>query len=321
MSSLRLLPAARPCARRPRPVRRAACRVAASPTITAGTHVLPDGTPLELLSINGDAAAARPPLLLVHGSGHAAWCWADKFMPALADRGWDAHAVSLRGRGRSGPPPPGAKAGGTLASHAADIASVATSLRRPPIIVGHSFGGLLVQRLLVDAAALPAALPGVALLASAPPSGNGAMVARIARDRGLVLSAKLTWGFVTRAYAKSAAACRMMFFSDGPAALPDADIERYVRLLAENDGATPVLDVRSLGKETPLPAAPAPRPPGFVLGGDADTIVDVAALEEAAEWLGASQPTVLPGSGHDVMLDVGWERAVDALSEWGASVC
>lgn len=293
------------------------CRAAAA-SPPPPHHTLPDGTRLEVVSAVGDAGAARPPLLFVHGSGHAAWCYAEKFLPALADRGWTAHAVSLRGRGASDPPPPGARAGGTLASHAADVADVARALGRPPIVVGHSFGGLVVQRLVVDAASLLPALPGVALLASAPPSGNSAMVARIARDRGLLLSAKLTWYFITRAYAKNPDAARTMFFSD---ALPDPDLRRYVDLLAANDGATPVLDVRKLGDETPLPPLDRARaPPALVLGGDADTIVDVAALHEAADWLGCGPPTVLEGMGHDVMLDVGWERAVAAIDEWGRGV-
>ena len=306
-----------PCRRRCRAT--LACR---SASVDASTHTLPDGTPLELVSSRGDASSKRPPLLFIHGSGHAAWCYREHFLPALAARGWDCHALSLRGRGASGAPPPGARAGGTLATHAADVADVAKrALARTPIIIGHSFGGLVVQRLVLDAQELlpETQLPGVALLASAPPSGNSAMVARIARDRGLLFSAKLTWYFITRAYSKNPDAARTMFFSD---ALPDTELRRYVALLAANDGETPVLDVRKLGEETPLPALEAgAAPPGLVIGGDADTIVDVAALHEAAAWLGCEPPVVLPGMGHDVMLDVGWEGAAATLDEWGWGVC
>lgn len=42
--------------------------------------------------------------------------------------------------------PQGAKAGGTLASHAADLGALVRSLPRPPVLAGHSFGGLVVQR-------------------------------------------------------------------------------------------------------------------------------------------------------------------------------
>ena len=226
------------------------------------------------------------------------------------------------GGARRGRPRRARARGGTLATHAADVADVAKrALSRTPIIVGHSFGGLVVQRLVLDAPTLlpDSPLPGVALLASAPPSGNSAMVARIAKDRGLLFSAKLTWYFITRAYSKNPDAARTMFFSD---ALPATALRRYVDLLAANDGETTVLDVRKLGEETPLPALKGGgAPPGLVIGGDADTIVDVAALHEAAAWLACGPPIVLPGMGHDVMLDVGWERAAAALDEWGRGVC
>ena len=108
-----------------------AAPAATSSCSSAQRVTLPDGTALEVLSAVPAPASAGPtslpsppPLLFVHGSAHAAWCWADHFLPWFAERGWPAHAVSLRGRGRSGPPPPGAKAGGTLASHAADLAAV-----------------------------------------------------------------------------------------------------------------------------------------------------------------------------------------------------
>lgn len=325
----RPIPSARPIARRPnRRVDHGLTAPRAAPA-RATLHTLPDGTRLELLTVDGDGGAgggaggrSRPALLFVHGSGHAAWCWRERFLPHLADAGWTAAAVSLRGRGGSDPPPAGARAGGTLASHAADVAHVAAALAastgRPPIVVGHSFGGLVVQRLLADAAAGAAPAPaGAALLASAPPSGNTAMVRRIARARGGWFSVRLAWGFISRGYARDAATARRMFFGD---ALPEADVARYVSLLAANDGATPVLDVARLGDETPLPQLASPPCPGFVLGGDADAIVDVEALNEAAAWLGAGAPTVLPGAGHDVMLDVSWREAADALSAWAAGV-
>jgi len=40
----------------------------------------------------------RPPLLFVHGSFHAAWCWREHFMPHFAAAGWVTLAVSLRGQ-------------------------------------------------------------------------------------------------------------------------------------------------------------------------------------------------------------------------------
>jgi pimeloyl-ACP methyl ester carboxylesterase len=50
----------------------------------------------------GSATAAHPvPLLFVHGSWHAAWCWDEKFLGFFADRDYRAVALSLRNHGNS----------------------------------------------------------------------------------------------------------------------------------------------------------------------------------------------------------------------------
>lgn len=64
---------------------------------------------------------------------------------------------------------------GTLLSHAEDIASVIRTLPATPILAGHSFGGLILQRYLVahrdDPARFPA-VAGVVAMGSNPPQGT-----------------------------------------------------------------------------------------------------------------------------------------------------
>jgi pimeloyl-ACP methyl ester carboxylesterase len=128
----------------------------------------------EMLKANGILPqhmqdARRPPLLFVHGSFHAAWCWQvspssiltdslppsqfimlavccmqEHFMPFFAAAGYDCYAVSLRGQGRS-QRVAGMQAGSPT-QHVTDLGHVVASLPRPPVLIGHSFGGLVVQR-------------------------------------------------------------------------------------------------------------------------------------------------------------------------------
>ena len=136
------------------------------------------------------------------------------------------------------------------------------------------------------------------------------------------------------AYAKDPSLCRLMFFSEE---LPESEVERYVRLLKENDGETPVLDVRELPKQVPLPPLVSSSNddkqiqwPWFVLGGTEDTIVDAEACRECAEWLGGnssndskglpSRSVTIEGLAHDSMLDARWREAADALLEWAEEV-
>jgi hypothetical protein len=83
-------------------LRPARCSAAAPPAIQRRTHTAPGGVTLEVLHASGGAAAAsKPPLLFVHGSFHAAWCWAEHWLGYYAALGYDAHAVSLRGQARA----------------------------------------------------------------------------------------------------------------------------------------------------------------------------------------------------------------------------
>lgn len=112
-------------------------------------HALPDGLQLELLHLppattTSAAASPRPPLLFVHGSYHAAWCFRERFLPYFSAAGYDCWAVSLRGQG--GSERGSLKVAGTLQSHADDLASVVAALPAAPVVVAHSFGGLLATK-------------------------------------------------------------------------------------------------------------------------------------------------------------------------------
>ena len=66
-------------------------------------------------------------------------------MPYFADRGYNTYAISFRSQGKSDTQL-GVKSAGTLASHAADLDHFVSSLDQPPVILAHSFGGLIAQR-------------------------------------------------------------------------------------------------------------------------------------------------------------------------------
>ena len=56
---------------------------------------------LEVINRKPESPCFSTPLLFVHGTGHAAWCWDEFFLPYFAGRGFDSYAVSLRWHGKS----------------------------------------------------------------------------------------------------------------------------------------------------------------------------------------------------------------------------
>jgi pimeloyl-ACP methyl ester carboxylesterase len=69
----------------------------------------------------------------------------ERFQPYFTDAGYDSWAVSLRSQGGSDRQQ-GVKVAGTLDSHAADLAEVVQQLGTAPVMVPHSFGGLIAQK-------------------------------------------------------------------------------------------------------------------------------------------------------------------------------
>jgi pimeloyl-ACP methyl ester carboxylesterase len=107
-------------------------------------------------------AGTGPLVLLLHGMPTFWWTWAPQ-LTDLADAGFRAAAVDLRGYGGSDKPPRGYDAT-TLAS---DIASLVTALgERDAVIVGNDVGGLLAWTV---AAHNPQVVRRIAVLGAAHP--------------------------------------------------------------------------------------------------------------------------------------------------------
>lgn len=50
---------------------------------------------LEVISRPASGPNRQPPLLLIHGAWHGAWCWKDTFLDWFAGNGWEGHAAVL----------------------------------------------------------------------------------------------------------------------------------------------------------------------------------------------------------------------------------
>jgi pimeloyl-ACP methyl ester carboxylesterase len=133
---------------------------------------------LQLVSCQPSSAPKSTPPLFVHGAWHSAWCWDENFLPYFAAHGYAAHALSLRGHGAS--EGRSRLRWASLADYAEDVDSVAATLPAPPVVVGHSMGGMVVQHYLAAHRA-----PAAVLLASAPPAGVIPTTLRVARAHPL----------------------------------------------------------------------------------------------------------------------------------------
>jgi pimeloyl-ACP methyl ester carboxylesterase len=79
-----------------------------------------------------------PPVVLLHGGGQTRHSWGTT-LQVLAEKGWRAYTVDLRGHGDSDWVPDGDY---TMDAFAGDVVALAGALGRPPALVGASLGGL-----------------------------------------------------------------------------------------------------------------------------------------------------------------------------------
>ncbi len=105
----------------------------------------------------------KPPLLLVHGVLTGSWLWTE-FAAFLAERGWEAHAMNLRGHFTSAPAELDET---TMRDYADDIGVAMRQLGRPAVVIGWGIGALAA---LMYGEREASRVLGLVLLAPSPPA-------------------------------------------------------------------------------------------------------------------------------------------------------
>ncbi|KAL3732398.1 hypothetical protein ACJRO7_029117 [Eucalyptus globulus] len=282
-------------------------------------HELPSGLSMEVIAQESDSKSGgdlNPPLVFVHGSYHAAWCWAEHWLPFFSSHGFDCYAVSLLGQGESDAP--SAPVAGSLQTHAADIADfIDKKLSSPPVLIGHSFGGLFVQHYIANMRnkqsterdGLFPDVEGAVLLCSVPPSGNRGMAWRFLFTKPIAIY-KAIRSMAFKGFQTSLPLCKETFFS---AAMEDHLVQRYQELL-KGSSRMRVIDVWQMNASLPAPV-PKSSVQILVVGANDDFLLDAQAIRETAEYYGVP-PICVEGVAHDMMLDCSWEKGADVILSW-----
>jgi non-heme chloroperoxidase len=125
-------------------------------------------------------------IVMIHGMWAGGWVW-DDWAPILERRGYACLAPTLRYHDVSPRTPPDALGFASLLDYAHDLEREIDSLAEPPVLLGHSMGGILAQMLAARGRAR-----AVALLSPMPPQGiNVLSLASLRMFRRTLMS----WGF------------------------------------------------------------------------------------------------------------------------------
>ena len=255
---------------------------------------------LEILS-RPPAGPAKPvPLLFVHGAFCGAWIWDEHFLPWFAERGWEAHAVSLRGHGAS----QGRERlhGFGIADYVEDVLAAADACSAPPVLIGHSMGGMVVQRALIRRR-----LPGAVLMASAPPHGLLESTIRLAwSDPYVFQQMGMLMAFGSRSIDPEAV--RRAMFSDR---VPLEEAKRFEPMMQEESQRVAL----EIGGWIPFPPLPERGVPVAVLGAEEDLLVPPDQVRATARAF-RTEPVFFPAMGHSMMLEPGWESVTRHIADW-----
>lgn len=253
---------------------------------------------LEVLDVGASTATHETPLLFVHGTSHAAWCWDEHFLSYFAEHGYRAIALNLRGHGRS--PLERSLRGVTLSDFADDLRTAVYALESPPVLIGHSLGGFVIAKYLERHDAR-----GAVLVASAPPHGSWGTLSRALRHHPYVMLRTLLRGKLGPDFSVPELA-RSWFFSPD---LPEELVARHAtRLQQESDRA--LIDCLFS-----RPAQARRSVPMLVLAAEHDFVFSARATAVTARVYGAEWQ-LIPDLAHDVMLDTRWRAAADAVRLW-----
>ena len=239
----------------------------------------------------------KPPLLLIHGALTGSWLWTE-FAAFLAERGWEAHAVNLRGHFTSDVADLSET---TMRDYADDVGVAMRHLGRPAVIIGWGIGALAG---LMYAERNP--VLGMVLLAPSPPA---AALPRRPDEHELkavpAVYDAAWWGWTgTREELRE----RMPD-------MDDEDIEKMTELL---DGAREsglARRERMLG--IPIDASGLMDTSSLVIGAGLDDVIHPTEARRTADLLGASYE-YFPSATHFglVMGEHTWPEVAQSVLGW-----
>lgn len=262
-------------------------------------------------------ASGRQPVVFVHGLWLLAESW-DAWTDLFESKGYAAVAVDwpndqpdfAAAHANSD-----SLAGTSVADVADHVAEVIATLDRKPIVIGHSFGGLLVQMIAgrgiaagtvtIDPApsrgVLP--LPFSALKASFPVLGNPAN-----RGRTVTLTFdQFRYGFAN--------------------AVPEAEARALYETMHTPAPGRPLFQAAT-ANVFPWTVVKADkrnpeRGPMLVISGEKDNIVPFsmahAAYRKQSKNLGVTEFFEIPGAGHSLVIDSAWREVADKALEFLAA--
>jgi len=224
-------------------------------------------------------------LVMIPGSCHGWWAY-EEWLPFFAERGWKSYALSLRNHTGSYSVPDDDYVRLSVQDYVNDVSSVLEWINAPVVLLGHSMGGIIAQKVaeLVD-------LKALVLVAPVGPGQLGTINEPVAEDRPIM---------------PDAATVRRLWFHE---VTEERFATIYERLVPESPS---VINEYRSGKVTVDRGKI--HCPILVIEGEYDRS-GTHNPESVARFYDATY-ILVPNAGHDLMLEPLAAEVAEKIQEW-----
>lgn len=246
-------------------------------------------------------------VFMIHGMWGGPFYW-EPFRGVLEDRGWHCIAATLPFHDVDPQSPPDPRLGrASLLDYVAALEREIDALPEPPVLIGHSMGGLLAQILCARGKARAAVL-----LAPASPAGILALTPSVVRS---FLPVMLRWGFWRKPMRVPFATAVYSMLHRLPA---DEQRATYARFVHESGRAAAEIGLWPLDqRRASWVDVGATTCPLLVIAGGADRITPARVVRKVARRYGPNANyKEFPELAHWLMAEPGWEQVAGHVVDW-----
>lgn len=238
----------------------------------------------------------RPPVLFVPGAFCGAWIWRGTFVEYFHAAGYEVAAMSFGGFNKGTKP----RWRQSLNDYEVDLEIALSKFARPPIVIAHSLGGLIAQKV---ANRIPIAALG--LLAPIPLDGAAKSMIALAQQSPISL---VKLGAV-------ALEPRLAQLGDAPIGLYSSRVNAEARMaFSQRLQAESIVALAEAFFQRPVHHEKPPCPTHF-WGAEGDHIIPAFEVTRAAKDMGVGS-TIYPGMSHTLQSEPNWKDVADDVLKW-----
>jgi pimeloyl-ACP methyl ester carboxylesterase len=244
----------------------------------------------------GPTSTTLPPVVMVHGGHHGAWCW-QKLQLLFAAAGWRTTALDWLNHGRSAALPRQTWVQRDILAVREEVGTVCSAIAeeagRPPVLIGHSMGGL-------------ASLAYATL--DAPMLGALVLLAPVVPEAFASETIDLPVDFSEPYAPPPLEVARQLFFAD----VTDDEAERYYAKLQPE---SPACIWQATRWTAELAVEKFSGLDVLAFGAELDPLVPAPSVEALAAHIGADY-VPLAGTGHGLTLDPVHAQVARTTLDW-----